>query len=813
MRRLVLKIPVLLFVFLASALIFSSVFNTGQTVSTTDLASAALPMLYMKNSDMLINPMRGYTVKMQEDTLRESVTPVSTKRELTVVIEPQGEKVQEISYTVTQPGSLEVIEERRVSLTNEVDGQISIDFTLQEPILMNQEYYLRFNLVMSDGTTVYYYTRLLQRSGLNSSQYLEFVKNFYEKCVNKSAASSLTTYLESDSSSDDGDLSYVNINSSFDSVTWGDLSPQIEKKAVPVISEINETTCSITMFYIISAYTEDDELEYYQVSEFYRMRYASSRVMLLNFERNTEQYFDSNILATGDYGLNLGILSGDGEIVTDANADIAAFVQGGELYTFNSDASRISRIFSFRTSDAFDMREMDSHHAIKVIRVTEGGNVDFLVYGYMCSDRYEGQNGILVYHYDSQLNVTREELFIPCDVSYEYLQRDLESITYISADSLFYILINGTLYKVNLTDGSNEILLENVNVKCIAASSTQKTLAWMEEMEPSASRTITMMDLDTGAKHSITAPSGCYIRILGFLNEDLVYGVASQDEIVSTTFAMKTVRIEDFNGNLVKEYSKENIWVTDASVSSESIELYRVKLNSDGKYVNTETDKIINNIEVSSDHVLYKKRSDAEKGQIAWLYFDKKISSSIPVIIETKYSTFAADQRLKISFEGCQDGMYMVYAWGRLQDILPNARAAVALADEEMGVVLNASQQYIWERGNQQTTRRINLDELPEGMLTVPDTAEKFTQILGDDYTILELAGCTLSEVLYMVSEGQAVAAKTADGYVLIVGYDYYNVILYDTTRKETYYGGLNDSTAMFEAAGNVFISYIENLY
>ena len=58
--------------------------------------------------------------------------------------------------------------------------------------------------------------------------------------------------------------------------------------------------------------------------------------------------------------------------------------------------------------------------------------------------------------------------------------------------------------------------------------------------------------------------------------------------------------------------------------------------------------------------------------------------------------------------------------------------------------------------------------------------------------------------------KGQAVAAKTPDGFVLIVGYDYYNVLLYDPEKQETYYGGMNDSTALFENGGNEFITHMK---
>ncbi|MFQ7550500.1 MAG: hypothetical protein ACLRMZ_09565 [Blautia marasmi] len=46
----------------------------------------------------------------------------------------------------------------------------------------------------------------------------------------------------------------------------------------------------------------------------------------------------------------------------------------------------------------------------------------------------------------------------------------------------------------------------------------------------------------------------------------------------------------------------------------------------------------------------------------------------------------------------------------------------------------------------------------------------------------------------------------------VIVGYDGYNTLLYNPADGQTVYKGLGDSTRDFGAAGNVFISYIENL-
>lgn len=810
MKKVLLRIPVLLAVFLASVFFFSRVFNRGETVNTTDFSGASMPVMYMKTADTVVNPMYGYAKKMQENTIREGITPIDTDRKLGLVLDINGAAISSISYTVTTPDLETTVDEQKLSLPAKMEGTAEIEFGLKEPILMNQEYLIRFTVTLQSGEKIYYYNRLVQRAGLNVSQYLDFVSDFYEKSINKDAAKSITTYLESDGDTSKKDLALVDIKSTFSRVTWGNLKPQIAKKAVPVIREINETTCSITMDYVISSVNEAEKTEYYYVTEYYRMRYARSRVMLLNFDRSTEQLLDMELADVNKNGLCLGIGSDDKEIITDANADVAAFVQAGELYTFHRTSSRLTKIFSFRTNDQLDMRELNQDHKIKVIRVEETGAVDFLVYGYMNTDRYEGQVGVAVYHYDPQQNISKEQMFVPCDVSTDCLELELGEFSYITADNLWYVRINNTLFKINLNDGAVETLLENIQDDCFVTSTTQKTIAWADEMNPDSSRSVTMLDLETGATHKVSVPEGDYLRVLGFLNEDLVYGVAHQGDITGNTFAMGTVYIETFTGDILKKYSESGVWVSDANVSREYIELDRVRRNESGAYQPAEMDRIINNVELVSENAEWQKKSDDRCGEVLYLSFSQSVKGEDTLQQVAKYSTYAANQELDVTFNGFMPETYMVYGHGTLQKICSDPREAILLADEVMGTVLDTDQQYVWERGNKRETAPPGLDNLPQTILDIPSGVEECRQMLGEDYTVLDLKGCTLDEVLYFVSEGIAVAAKTPEGFVLIVGYDYYNVLLYDPEKKETYYGGMNDSTALFESCGNEFITYIK---
>ena len=74
MKKVLLRIPVLLVAFLTSVIFFSSVFNRGETVNTTDFSKATMPVLYMKTADTVVNPMYGYTKKMQENSGKSNKT-------------------------------------------------------------------------------------------------------------------------------------------------------------------------------------------------------------------------------------------------------------------------------------------------------------------------------------------------------------------------------------------------------------------------------------------------------------------------------------------------------------------------------------------------------------------------------------------------------------------------------------------------------------------------------------------------------------------------------------------------------------------
>ena len=108
---------------------------------------------------------------------------------------------------------------------------------------------------------------------------------------------------------------------------------------------------------------------------------------------------------------------------------------------------------------------------------------------------------------------------------------------------------------------------------------------------------------------------------------------------------------------------------------------------------------------------------------------------------------------------------------------------------------------------------QLNLEDIPEIVRTGNWNVQQLAEGLGEDFMALDLSGCILDSVLYEISAQRAVIAKTgANASVVIVGYDEYNTYLYNPDTGEVKPYGMNDSTALFEKAGNIFISYMETL-
>ena len=814
MRNRIINIAVLLAVFIAGVLFFGKFMNSEVTESASDLLDSTLPVVCVKNENYRTGLMYGSAGSMDPMHVRDVLIPMTTEREITLSVKPFGNEINAVSFTVAAPDTGEVIETRKIVNFKEDGEWETASFSLNEPILMNREYPITFTVSTGKGE-FNYYARLTMREELIPDRYLQFVDYFYKKCIESPGATELSAYLETDTTVTNTSLAETDITSSVAQITFGNLAPKLVREGIPTIREISPAACTLTNEYLISA-DFDGTVKYYRVSEFYRLRYGTSRMMLLNFTRTMEQVFDGSDGSITADGIMLGVVPRGVEFSQSPDGSITVFTACGALWAYDEGENTLSLVYaSSRAGDVPDEREDHDDFIYRVQRVTDEGNIDFAVIGYMNRGTNEGRTGIAAMKYTSERRFVEETAFIDVNVGFEELKADTDRLFYLAKDGRIFAYLDNTLYRFDPADAQMKAVLTDIVPDCFVSSSTGAMCAWADSMSPTAADTLTVLDLESEKKRTVTAEDGKQLRCVGFINEDFIYGIALSEEITAypseeILFPMHEIRIEAFTGERIKTYTPEGMRVVGTKIKEGLVELTRFYKTENGWEI-APADNIMNNRK-SQTTAEAASSTDSRTGTAVTLTLPSKRRSLSPMIGSFRMKSLDGGAKFTVqyTFNGSLPSYY-VYGGGELLAVLTSPSEATLLADEHVGTVLDSEGRYIYERANRKTKTELANEDIPEAFLSGTFSASQLQAAVPEGVRVLNLSGCSLDMVLYEVSMGRAVAARMADGTAtVIVGYDGYNTKLYNFEDGSHYYMGLNDSRASFEAGGNVFVTYVE---
>lgn len=177
----------------------------------------------------------------------------------------------------------------------------------------------------------------------------------------------------------------------------------------------------------------------------------------------------------------------------------------------------------------------------------------------------------------------------------------MEQLSFINKNGVFYIYLDGSILAINLLNLTCEEIAGNLQQGSFEVSSTNKMLVWQNSADAYNCTKLILMNLNTGERQEIRTSGENRMLPLGFIGEDLIYGVVQYEDISidfsgSVTFPMNTIYIQDEQGKVLKTYQREGIYVTDASIENNLITLTRVAKNEDGNYSSTSSDQIVNNL-------------------------------------------------------------------------------------------------------------------------------------------------------------------------------------------------------------------------
>ena len=251
MKKIILKGTIVIAVFLAALFIISKIMNQGNTDMTVQMAEASFPVVTMKYDGKPVNELHGYDEVMEVNYMRESITPLLPGRKVSIEIDCFGAQIREIAYEVRSIDGERLVESTKVQEFTQQEDKITASFGLKDLIDSEKEYVLVILLTTEDGKEIRYYTRIIYSENDHTAEKLDYVLDFSEKTFDKEQAKELTKYLESNSEGDNTTLGKVDIHSSFNQVTWGDLKVKKITEPSVTIRELSSQTGSFLLNYIV----------------------------------------------------------------------------------------------------------------------------------------------------------------------------------------------------------------------------------------------------------------------------------------------------------------------------------------------------------------------------------------------------------------------------------------------------------------------------------------------------------------------------------------------------------------------------------
>ena len=840
MKKTIIRIAVCVVVFLASALIIGSIMNQGHNNMTMEMAPATLPMITMESGGVACNELHGNTVEMDVAYQKDFITLLGEGRQANFTVDTFGREITGISTEVRSIDGSRLIENSEVTGWKANGKSFSVSLTLKDLIDTNTQYSLTLILELEGEQKVYYYTTILWNDDVHISEILEFATDFHGKLYDKEVAKELTKYLEPNSKlTDNGTFHKVNIHSSFQQITWGSLEPVQEDAASIRLTQISGNVASLLMDFVVSTGEGKNKI-YYNVEEYYRVRYTSERMYLLDYERTMTQIPDTTRMYANDKIL-LGITDENVDMMESADGNTVVFSDMGQLLSYNAATNGLTVIFSFYDKDNADRRTLYDNHGIKILDVDEGGNVKFAVYGYMNRGRHEGETGIQIISYDNSLNTIEEEVYIPYSKSYAVLKDEMEQLLYRNRQQHVYFFLENGVYDVDLENRSAEQLVSIRQDDSLQVSENHEIIVWQEGDDINHSNQLNVRNLNTGEQTVIRAEDGEAIRPLGFMGEDIIYGVARESDIRTENsgqifYPMYKVCISNSSGDNLKEYGQDGIYIVDCAIEGNQITLSRIQRSENGSYQEILDDQIMNNVEeepgqnkvVTADIDIYERYVQIQT--------KTTIDTKTIKVLNPKEVVFEGGRELTLDAVSEVSRYYVYNAYG-VQGIYSAPGKAVKEAYDSAGVVANDRGITVWLKGNrvgrnqimaikeesvtdQKNSLTVCLDNILRhaGITrnTEYDLAQGKTaiQILEENMTgvqVLDLSGCSLDAVLYYVNQDIPVLAILEDGEaVLVTGFNEFNVVIMEPSTGKLYKKGMNDATTWFAENGNHFISYMK---
>ncbi len=813
------KGAVLGLVFLAALsifLLFNRRSSSVDEAAYTALEEPSLPVVYVDMYGRRMNPMYGFVQDMGNVRARDSLTVLPEDRALNIEAEYVQTRPDAISYEIRSLDLEHLVENTDLTDWEVNDGTLRAVLPIQNLLSPDTEYLLRLEMDFG-ARNVYYYTRIIITDDETIDNMIDLSLNFSTRTFSYDDARELTTYLETDDTEDNSSFGRTTLHSSFSQLTWGRLKMIPAGDVQVYLREKSGIMTTVTLRYPASRTSDTNRTEMYEVEENFTWKYNPIRSYLMDYERSVNQVVTGDQEDFNGKRIVLGITSDDEvSVMKSPDSQTIVYRADRDLWSYRERDRRAVRIFSFRGSEDSDMRDSHREHDIKILSVDDDGNIDFLVYGYQNRGIHEGEFGIVYYHYDESSNSLAERFFIPAACTLEELQMDMDILSIQTGNQMLYLYLDNAIYSIDLFSNEVMVVADALEDGSFAVSADQTRIAWQEGGSAYGSHVVHLMDLESGEKKDVRGETDDeYVRVLGFIGRDLVYGMSRADSLWiknGRIVDLPMYAIEIFNDRMQVEtrYEKTDYYVAGVEVDDTRIHLNRVVRLSDNTYAEAQEDTIVCNIEVTPDLLEgIGWYASQDKGKVYFVQTNQEISENRSIRVSApRHLSSAESDRLELASINTLPVMrFYAYGSGHLLAVTTSFTDALQVSYDHMGFVSDEDQNFLWDRVDREDSYTITDINGPIAMIERHLDGFTDSRSFGDGVILLDARGCSLQQLLYFIGKGMPVFGYAGDGsYIILNGFDKYNISVYDPELAESTLVGINDCTYFFDQAGNDFI-------
>ena len=128
---------------------------------------------------------------------------------------------------------------------------------------------------------------------------------------------------------------------------------------------------------------------------------------------------------------------------------------------------------------------------------------------------------------------------------------------YMTYENLLYFMVGNSIYTVTMDSNEYMQLVTGLTDGNYIINEYNNILAWHENASVYNADSIRIIDVDADRDYVITAEEGDQIKVIGFIGNDLIYGIAHATDIYQDAYGETIFPMYKINVVLYNEKNKE----------------------------------------------------------------------------------------------------------------------------------------------------------------------------------------------------------------------------------------------------------------